>query len=471
MLSLQKIRAMYCKKILLSLMLLGMCGILAKGQTTSLSPQQPKTRILFIFDASNSMWGNWQSDKKIHIANRLLSKMIDSLENYPNVELALRVYGHQYEYKLHNCNDTKLEVPFGPNNFQRIQQKLKTIRPKGTTPIAMSLAAAEQDFASATNSRNIIILITDGIEECSGNPCEVSQALQRKGIMLKPFIIGIGTGQTLDLSCVGNYLDASSEKAFDQALTIIIEQIFNKTTCQVSLLDANGKPTESNVNMSFIDESNNTLAYNYIHTMNPRGLPDTLYLNAMPSYRIKVHTLPPVEVEHVKLNPGTHTVIPIDVPQGNLLVKTTTAKSTRYNSVPVIVRKSGSAEIVNVQYFNIAEKYLTGKYDLEILCLPRVYINNVDVSQSYTTQIKVADPGVAIIQKGEFGYGSLYVVKDGKDEWIYNLRSDDTSESIMLQPGTYKVVFRKDKEYQTIKTWEHVFVVKSNATTNVNVPK
>jgi hypothetical protein len=41
----------------------------------------------------------------------------------------------------------------------------------------------------------------------------------------------------------------------------------------------------------------------------------------------------------------------------------------------------------------------------------------------------------------------------------------------MLQPGTYKVVFRKDKEYQTIKTWEHVFVVKSNATTNVNVPK
>ena len=53
------------------------------------------TRILFIYDASNSMWGDWQSDKKINIANRLLSRMIDSLAEYTNTELALRVFGHQ----------------------------------------------------------------------------------------------------------------------------------------------------------------------------------------------------------------------------------------------------------------------------------------------------------------------------------------------------------------------------------------
>ena len=216
------------------------------GLQAQISPNnnlsQTKTRILFIFDASNSMWGDWQSDKKIHIANKLLSKMIDSLEQYPNVELALRVYGHQKEFKLYDCNDTKLEVPFAPNNFQRIQQKLKSIYPKGTTPISLSLAASENDFPQDSNARNIIILITDGIEECSGDPCAVSQALQKKGIILKPFIIGIGSNFSVDLSCIGNYIDASSEKEFDQALTIIIEQIFNKTTCQVNLLDANGNP-------------------------------------------------------------------------------------------------------------------------------------------------------------------------------------------------------------------------------------
>lgn len=444
------------------------------GLQAQISPNnnlsQTKTRILFIFDASNSMWGDWQSDKKIHIANKLLSKMIDSLEQYPNVELALRVYGHQKEFKLYDCNDTKLEVPFAPNNFQRIQQKLKSIYPKGTTPISLSLAASENDFPQDSNARNIIILITDGIEECSGDPCAVSQALQKKGIILKPFIIGIGSNFSVDLSCIGNYIDASSEKEFDQALTIIIEQIFNKTTCQVNLLDANGKPTETDVNMSFFDNANGKLLYNYIHTMNPRGLPDTLYINSMPSYRIKVHTLPPVEVTDIKLNSGNHTIIPIDVPQGSLLIKSVT-KNNRYQTIPVIVRQVGQHEILNVQYFNETEKYLIGKYDLEVLCLPRLKIPNVEINQSYTTQIKVPDPGIAIVQKGDYGDGSLYYVNNGNDEWIYNLRTDDTSESILLQPGTYKVVFRKKKEYQTIKTQELIFIVKSNSTTSVVVPK
>lgn len=427
------------------------------------------TRILFIFDASNSMWGDWQSDKKIHIANRLLCNMIDSLEQYPNVELALRVYGHQKEYKQYDCYDTKLEVPFAANNFQRIKQKLKSIYPKGTTPIALSLQAAENDFPNTPGCRNVIILITDGIEECSGDPCEVSRALQRKGIILKPFVIGIGSDFSVDLSCVGNYIDATSEKDFSQALGVIVEQIFNKTTCQVNLLDANGMPTESDVDMCFYDESNGKILYNYIHTLNARGLPDTLYLNTMPSYRLKVNTIPAVEKQGIKLNPGSHTIIPVDVPQGKLLVKTAT-KNTRYQTVPIIVRQAGKQEILNVQYFSIEEKYLTGKYDLEVLCLPRVIVSNVEINPNYTAQVKIPDPGVAVVNKGDFGSGSLYVVRNGADEWIYNLRTDDTSESILLQPGTYKVVFRRNKETQTVKTAEQVFVVKSNATTNVNLP-
>lgn len=451
--------------------ILGLLLSTAKPQShTAAMPDHVTTRILFIFDASNSMWGDWQSDKKIHIANRLLCNMIDSLEQYPNVELALRVYGHQKEYKQYDCNDTKLEVPFAPNNFQRIKQKLKSIYPKGTTPIALSLQAAENDFPSTPGCRNVIVLITDGIEECSGDPCEISQALQRKGIVLKPFVIGIGSDFSVDLSCIGNYIDATSERDFSQALGIIIEQIFNKTTCQVNLLDAKGAATESNVNMSFYNEADNKLMYNYIHTMNARGIPDTLYLQSMPSYRIKVHTIPPVEVSGIKLTPGTHTIIPIDVPQGQLLVKTAT-KNTRYQTIPIIVRKAGEQEVLNVQYFSITEKYITGRYDLEVLCLPRVNINNVEINPNYTAQIKVPDPGVAVISKGDFGSGSLYVLRSGKEEWIYNLRSDDTSESILLQPGTYKVVFRRDKETQTIKTVDQTFVVKSNATTNVNLPK
>ncbi len=452
--------------IIFCLMVFSLSGFSQKSPAYRTEPVH--TRILFIFDASNSMWGDWQSDKKIHIANRLLSKMIDSLENYPGVELALRVYGHQKDFRLYDCNDTKLEVPFAPNNFERIKQKLKSISPKGTTPIGQSLLAAQHDFPSTENVRNVIILITDGIEECQSDPCEISQTLQRNGIILKPYVIGLGKDFSLDLSCIGTYIDATSESAFDKALSVIVEQIFNKTTCQVNLLDAYGKPLETNVPISFFDEKDSSLMYNYIHTMNARGVPDTLLLNTMLSYRIKVHSLPPVEVSGIKLNVGTHNIIPIDLPQGALSIKSVT-KNSRYQFVPAIVRKKGEHEIVNVQYFNQIEKYIVGSYDLEILCLPRLYINNVEIKQNSTSNIKIPDPGVAIVKKNNLGFGSLFVVRDGKDEWIYNLRNEDSSESILLLPGTYKVVFREASEYQTTKTKEVTFVVKSNATTTVNV--
>ena len=439
-------------------------------QTKNIGNKQT-TRILFIYDASNSMWADWQSDKKVHIATRLLSRMVDSLAEYANTELALRVFGHQKEFRLYDCNDTKLEVPFAPDNHQAIKLKLKAISPKGTTPIARSLEAAAKDFPNCSNCRNIIILITDGIEECDGDPCAISQELQKKGIILKPFIIGIGENFKEAFDCVGTYVDANTEEEFGNALQVVISQIFFPTSCQVNLLDLKGLPTESNVNMTFYDSHTQKELYNYIHTMNPRGVPDTLYLDPRPSYDIKVHTLPSLEVKNIKLVPGKHTIIPIDAPRGNLLLKPSSGKNNQYQKTPMIVRKAGEKEILNVQYLNLPETYLVGKYDLEMLCLPRLYINNVEINQSHTTQIKIPNPGVAVVQKHSPGYGSLYVVRNNEIEWIYDLREDDTRESILLQPGTYKIVFREKYEYQTIRTVEKTFFIRSDSNTSVDLKR
>ncbi|MBK9638483.1 MAG: hypothetical protein IPO63_11975 [Bacteroidetes bacterium] len=50
---------------------------------------------------------------------------------------------------------------------------MEEISPSGTTPIARSLEECGGDFPKS-QARNIIILITDGIEECNGDPCAVS---------------------------------------------------------------------------------------------------------------------------------------------------------------------------------------------------------------------------------------------------------------------------------------------------------
>ncbi|MCH8317777.1 MAG: VWA domain-containing protein [Bacteroidetes bacterium] len=105
-----------------------------------------KTRILFLLDASGSMLARWEKDLRINTAKKLLSDIVDSLEQRKNLQLALRVYGHQYPKRVKNCKDTKLEVPFSPNNHAQIKKKLKLIQPKGVTPIAYSLEQAANDF-------------------------------------------------------------------------------------------------------------------------------------------------------------------------------------------------------------------------------------------------------------------------------------------------------------------------------------
>jgi Ca-activated chloride channel homolog len=449
--------------------ILAVMPFLSFSQTTDKEQPKPTTRILFVFDASQSMYGIWQSDMKITIAQKLLSNLLDSLKDIPNLQLALRVYGHQKQYPPQDCDDTKLEIPFADNNVDKIKYKLKTLVPKGTTPIASSLELAADDFTECDNCRNIIILITDGLEECGGDPCAVSKALQKKGIILKPFIIGIGKDFSSAFSCVGTYFDAANEEQFYKVLNVVISQALNSTTAQVNLLDAYGNPTETNVAMTFYDNFSGISKYNFIHTLNNKGLPDTLVLDPLETYNVVVHTIPPVEVDSIKMTAGKHTIIPVDVPQGYMKLKISGNNTTAINDIDAIVRQKDSTETINVQAFGATEKYLTGKYDIEVLCLPRLYINDVDISQSYTTTVEIPQPGIAVIQSSANGYGSLYVQEDNELKWVYNLRENTTQESVILQPGKYKVVFRSKYTTKSIYSIEKSFIVTSGASVTVKV--
>ncbi|MBP5613238.1 MAG: hypothetical protein J6X35_03710 [Bacteroidales bacterium] len=119
----------------------------------------------------------------------------------------------------------------------------------------------------------------------------------------------------------------------------------------------------------------------------------------------------------------------------------------------------------------MTEKYLVGTYDLEILCLPRLSLPGVKISQSTTTQIKIPAPGTAIIQKNQLGTGSLYVMRGQRMEWVYNLRDNDVQESILLQPGTYTIVFRSKESTRTLETISQTFVVRSNMTTHIQIAR
>ncbi|MDR1846671.1 MAG: VWA domain-containing protein [Bacteroidales bacterium] len=426
-----------------------------------------KTRILFIIDCSKSMGLKWQSDTKIKITQTLISNIIDSLHGRENVEFAVRTFGGGENDSKETCTDSRLEVAFSKNNFDVVKAKLKALVPKGNTPLAYSIKRSEDDFPYCENCRNIVILITDGTDDCNEDPCEISTNLQQNGKIHKPFVIGIGALQA-HLECIGNYFETNNEIEFSQVLNNIIAQLLDKTTCQVNLLDAYMEANETNVPITFYDHYSQLPKYTYMHTFNSKGLSDTLTLDPLLAYDLVVHTIPEVKIENIKLLPAKHTIIPVQVPQGSLIVKFTGKNGQNTGNPPmIIVRQAKTNKTLNTQNINETVKYITGTYDIEILTQPRLNLDSIEISRSAVTTIEIPMTGIAQINKGNEMLGAIFVKEDGHLRLVCGLNPNLANENFSLLPGEYVVVLRPQKSVKTLQTITQDFKIESSQNTTV----
>ncbi len=458
------------KKLSFLYLLLAFCAQLYGQIEPEPKQELPLTRILFVFDASQSMYGRWQTGSKIDVAQNLMARMLDSLNSLPNkpFQLALRVYGHQKPVPPQDCDDTRLEVGFAPNNLGRIKQVIKGLQPKGTTPIARSLLKAATDFPNCDNCRNIIVLITDGIEACDEDPCAASRLLQKKGIILKPFVIGIGLDDGLKKSfdCVGQYFDAADEKTFQKVLDVVISQALDNTTAQVNLLDLAGNATETDVAMTFFNRVSGKAVYNFVHTLNLKGLPDTLILDPLINYRLQVHTIPPVSLDSIQLSAGRHNHIGLSTPRGTLEIKQPGGRAL--TQISCIVRNPRTCQTLNIQPINTAQKYLVGEYEVEILTLPR-YVERIRIDQVKTTSLAIPPPGKLSLQGASPGFGSLFVENGNQLEWVVDLMPDQMKYNYELQPGNYRIIYRPKRSQSTHYSISKSFNISSGGSTVVKL--
>jgi len=387
------------------------------------------------------------------VAVTLLSNMADSLRQVQDVEIGLRVFGHNKPNALRDCNDTKLEVPFSAYNHKQFRQVLRGLKPLGYTSITQSLLATETDFPKDKTARNVIIIITDGVEECPGDPCEVSTLLQKKGIILRPFIVGMGTDAESfrkNYSCAGTYYNA---EGIDQ---------FNKI---INLLDDQGRPTETDVPMCLYYSDDRSLVEHVVHTMNGKGIPDTLYLDPLRRYDLVVHTLPPVEKKNFEVIPGRHNTLAASTPRGDLHLKI--GGITNYKELNAVVRRHGNMETVQHQAFNTKQKYITGSYDIEILSTPRLRFNNIIISQNKTRIIDIPAPGMLSLKTGRDLSGSIFQEFNGKMVWVKDIPSVAGRHEIIMQPGNYTVVYRLKSETRTLYTKTMPFTISSGINTTI----
>jgi Ca-activated chloride channel family protein len=406
---------------------------------------QQVTRMLFIFDASNSMNGKWEGSTKIDRAREILRETITELKSIPDLELALRVYGHQSPITptSQDCNDTKLEIPFAANNHDAIINFIETVEPKGTTPIARSLEEAAKDFPDKT-TRNVIVLITDGLEACEGFPCEVAKQLKDKGVNVTPFVVGLGIDLAYlhDFSCIGRFYEASTLASFEKVMKSVVSDALNSTTLQIDLNDVTGQPTETNTTVLFYEAGTTNLKYTFMHTLNYEGNPDTIsVVDPKLKYDVVANTLPKVELKNVSIIKGRHNHIDLNTPRGSLGVKIK-GKTSQY-TVPVVVKQKDKCQTLNVQYNDDIQKYIVGAYTVEILTLPRIYYDDVSIEQSMYNYITIPGSG----SLSYFAYkpivGQIFLKHtNGSLEWVCDLSSENNRSQFHLQPGDYRVVYR-----------------------------
>ncbi|UYZ63750.1 vWA domain-containing protein [Hymenobacter weizhouensis] len=445
----------------------------ARAQTAPPAPKPRTTRILFLLDASGSMLAQWEGKTRWEVAKGLLARMADSLNAYPSLELGLRAYGHLHPKEENNCEDSRLEVPFAPKNAAAIKAKLKAMQPQGNTPITYSLLQSADDFPTADKtSRNVLILITDGLESCKGNPCATALALQRKRVFLKPFVIGIGAEKDFgkQLECLGQYYNAADVKTFRTILNDVVAQTLAKTTVAVNLTDEQGRPVESNVNLTFINNLTEQPEYNYIHYRDAQGRPDALDIDALQSYDLVINTVPPVRQPNLLIRPGKANVLIYKTPQGTLWLKPPTATASPYGTVQAVIRQTGQDKTLLALPFGARQKLLAGNYEVELLTLPR-QLRRITVKQGQETALTYEPPGVLNIVTDLKGYGSVYRLgQDESQTWVYNLPHGGSSKiNQPLQPGTYRLVFRTTSATGSQFTDVRTFTIRPSQTTSVSI--
>ena len=455
------------KKYFLCLFLV-LAGWSSMAQTKIQQKIPEKTRILFLLDASGSMLESWgrANQTKMGMARMILTQIVDSLQQNNKLELALRVYGHRSPKEVNNCKDTWLEVPFKPKNHKLIIETINALKPKGVTPITYSLEESAKDFPASPGYRNIIILITDGIESCGGDVCATSRELQKKGVFLRPYIIGLGMRAERTLDCAGKFINADTPGKFHEILNQAIEASFAKTTVSIELLDAQQQPRESDVNITFINSLTGLPMYEFVHYRDKQGRADSVQIDPVIDYDLVVNTVPQVIRKNVTITNGRHNVISIPVPQGNLLLQQDGRKN---NGLQAIVREKGKTEVLNVQRSNESFRYLTGKYELETLTLPRRKFE-VDIQPNKTQTFTLPSTGVVNFNTIAPGIGSLYELRgDGSQEWVCHVTDLKAQFTLNLLPGYYKIVFRVKNTTGSKYTAFKTFQLKSGETRAVNV--
>lgn len=456
--------------IILSILLLSAASAQAQKKRLPANTLADNTHVLLILDCSSSMWDKWQSDSKIKVTQAVLLKFMDSISHQNNVEFAMRVFGHMNK----NDRGTRLEVPFAYDNNYKIKSKIKTLVPQGGCSATTALSNALNDFPTVNSSRNIILIITDGLDDCGDDICESARQVQTSGIVVKTFIIGIGKKSNFkrDLSCAGKFFHVPNEENYIKTLYTIFDLANQQAGVCLSITDNSGKAYESTTPVTFADAQTGMPRLQTLYTRNSKTLPDTINADPLIDYNVTFHTNPPQTLHGIRLENGRTNNINLTAEQGLLRVHFDGHRVLfQIPEYTVTVRRSSDNSYVNAGPLNHETPFITGRYNIEVNTLPTTIMQQVDIKYSATTELVIPTPGMAVVNKPKgFFKGLIFAIgeEDNRLSQIYTLDEEKNVERLVMMPGEYVVLLQELEEQGHKTVQKRRFKIESAQQTNIN---
>jgi Mg-chelatase subunit ChlD len=241
--------------------------------------------VQIVVDASRSMWGQIDGVSKMQIAKETLEEVSYWLP--PDLDLSLRSYGSASPVESNNCADSSLLVPFSEMNRDGIRRAIAGLKPTGQTPIAYALNQAGRDFGMLDSDR-AIVLVSDGIESCGGDPVQAARELREQGIIVHLIGFGMGNAKDEDAASLravanasgGRYVTASSAEELKAALAQTVTTAFS------------------------VYQGNTEVATGSLGSTEMMLLPEG-------DYRVQLHSSPPVEA-NVSLSPRDQVTLTLE---------------------------------------------------------------------------------------------------------------------------------------------------------------
>ncbi len=192
--------------------------------------QAAPQNIVLIIDASNSMNKVLGGQTLIAAAKGAVSELLNTLP--AGTDVGIIVYGHRLpKTNPKSCEDIQQMFPLTPLSATVRDQMIagvQKINAQGMTPLAAALTQAEGMFNNAAGKR-VILLLTDGVETCNGDPVTVAAKLKALNPPIELDIVGLsvtpevrGTLTKMAQSTGGKYRDVSAAKDLFAALAAAV---------------------------------------------------------------------------------------------------------------------------------------------------------------------------------------------------------------------------------------------------------